>query len=296
MTDRQLKYIVAIAEAGSISLAAKRLYISQPSLSSLLSHVEDEIGVLLFDRDTSPLKPTYAGEQYIAAAKQILGIQRNLDSHFADIRHGKEGRLVLGVGSKLLTHIFPKLIPVFMLHNPGIQIEIVEGSVDYLTEKLHSNEVDAVISNHVINLPNVSSQIISHQRMAIYTPRGLLARMNVNSDADYELSSLKDEPLAHVTTSYQREIINTIFLRYNLSPNILIESSSWELCLSAVDHGLACTILPASSIHDDDVSSRRDALILSEEYAFDTSVYYKGKYYDPDLMNRFILECASLNI
>lgn len=89
MTDRQLKYIVAIAEAGSISLAAKRLYISQPSLSSLLSHVEDEIGVLLFDRDTSPLKPTYAGEQYIAAAKQILGIQRNLDSHFADIRHGK---------------------------------------------------------------------------------------------------------------------------------------------------------------------------------------------------------------
>ena len=47
MTDRQLKYIVAIAEAGSISLAAKRLYISQPSLSSLLSHVEDEIGVLV---------------------------------------------------------------------------------------------------------------------------------------------------------------------------------------------------------------------------------------------------------
>ena len=296
MTDRQLKYIVAIAEAGSISLAAKRLYISQPSLSSLLSHVEDEIGVLLFDRDTSPLKPTYAGEQYITAAKQILGIQRNLDSHFADIRHGKEGRLVLGVGSKLLTHIFPKLIPVFMLHNPGIQIEIVEGSVDYLTEKLHSNEVDAVISNHVINLPNVSSRIISHQRMAIYTPRGLLTGLNANNDADFDLSLMRDEPFALVTTSYQREIINTIFLRYNISPNILIESSSWELCLSAVDHGLASTILPATSIHDDKESACRDTLILPEEYAFDTSVYYKARYYDTDLIERFIQECASLII
>ena len=79
MTDRQLRYLVTLASEGNMTAAAQRLFISQPSLSYLLAHVEKELGIALFNRNTNPISMTYAGERYIAAAQKILGVQRELE-------------------------------------------------------------------------------------------------------------------------------------------------------------------------------------------------------------------------
>ena len=71
MNTRQLQYILMIASTGSFSEAAKRLYVSQPSLSQYVHKLETELGVNLFER-TNPLRLTYAGEVYVEAAKGIL--------------------------------------------------------------------------------------------------------------------------------------------------------------------------------------------------------------------------------
>lgn len=72
MDFRQLQYIIKVAECGNITKAASELYIAQPSLSNYISKVEQELGVLLFDRSTVPIRPTLAGEAYIKDAKKIL--------------------------------------------------------------------------------------------------------------------------------------------------------------------------------------------------------------------------------
>ena len=61
MNLKQAHYIRTIAQEGSITAAAKKLYISQPSLSQMLKQVEAELGVSLFDRSVSPFRPTFAG-------------------------------------------------------------------------------------------------------------------------------------------------------------------------------------------------------------------------------------------
>ena len=78
MNLKKLKYIVTIAELRSISKAANELFISQPSLSSILSNLEKELGVTLFNRSTSHLSLTYAGEKYVETANKILSLENNL--------------------------------------------------------------------------------------------------------------------------------------------------------------------------------------------------------------------------
>ena len=72
MEYRQLKYILKTAEEKSFSLAAKKLYISQPSLSQLIAKTEEKIGAPLFDRSATPIQLTYIGEMYVEMARQIL--------------------------------------------------------------------------------------------------------------------------------------------------------------------------------------------------------------------------------
>ncbi|MGL5314367.1 MAG: LysR family transcriptional regulator, partial [Peptostreptococcaceae bacterium] len=72
MNSKKLNYIITISELQSISKAAAQLFISQPSLSNIVSNLEKELGIKLFNRTTNPISLTYAGERYIETAKKIL--------------------------------------------------------------------------------------------------------------------------------------------------------------------------------------------------------------------------------
>ena len=69
----QMRYFIAVAECRSVTKAAQQLYISQPSLSRCIAAVEEEAGTLLLDRTSRPLSLTFAGQQYYATAKKMLG-------------------------------------------------------------------------------------------------------------------------------------------------------------------------------------------------------------------------------
>ncbi len=107
MNDRQLRYILEIAREGGISQAAQKLYISQPSLSGLLAHVEKEIGAKLFDRSVTPIVPTYAGEKYIEAAEKILMTMEELQNLIGDIGQSRKGRMRVGCGPQHSPFIIP---------------------------------------------------------------------------------------------------------------------------------------------------------------------------------------------
>ena len=97
MNLKQAYYIKTIAQCGSITTAAKKLFVSQPSLSQMLRQLEQEIGLPIFDRSTSPLRLTYAGEKYLYAAERILAVNSELESQLREIRHEHSGRLRLGI-------------------------------------------------------------------------------------------------------------------------------------------------------------------------------------------------------
>ncbi len=95
MNSRQLQYVTTVAETGSISAAAQKLYISQPSLSQYIQKIEGELGIELFER-TSPLRLTTAGKVYVETAKNILLEQSELEKVIGDIKDYKYGSLTIG--------------------------------------------------------------------------------------------------------------------------------------------------------------------------------------------------------
>ena len=85
MNLKQAKYIKTIAECGSITEAAKKLYVSQPSLSKMLLQIEADIELTLFDRSVSPFKITFAGERYLEAADKMLAANEQLEGQIREI-------------------------------------------------------------------------------------------------------------------------------------------------------------------------------------------------------------------
>ncbi len=109
MELRQLQYAIQIAAERNFSRAAEKLHIAQPSLSQQLAKLEKEIGVLLFQRNTSSVELTHAGEKFIEQAQKIIDAVDLLRQEMSDISQLRGGKVVMGsmpiTGSHLLPYV-----------------------------------------------------------------------------------------------------------------------------------------------------------------------------------------------
>ena len=110
MNLKQANYIRTIVREGSISAAARKLFVSQPSLSQMVRQVEAEYGVALFDRSVSPLRLTFAGERYLEAANQILTANERMENELTEIRQENSGLLRLGLSVQRGMQVLPESI------------------------------------------------------------------------------------------------------------------------------------------------------------------------------------------
>ena len=97
MNLKHAQYMMTILQEGSITAAAKKLFISQPSLSQMVKLVETNLGTAVFNRTTEPLSLTPAGEKYMEAAGQILAIHANLEREIEEIRAEEHGKIKFGI-------------------------------------------------------------------------------------------------------------------------------------------------------------------------------------------------------
>lgn len=107
MDFRQIQYLTAIAEYQSITKAADALYISQSAMSHYVQKAEAELGVLLFDRSTTPITLTYAGRKYMESARKILLENDRLMKEFRDITHHMTGKLRIGTSRDRASYMMP---------------------------------------------------------------------------------------------------------------------------------------------------------------------------------------------
>src|SRR6202012_5903451 len=122
-TLRQLSYFIAAAESGSITLASRRANISQPAISTAISHIERELDVQLFLRHHAQgLSLTPAGRALLREAKQLLKQAEGLYSAAADISQQMRGELSVGWFSTLTPIIMPELVQSFVKAFPGTQV------------------------------------------------------------------------------------------------------------------------------------------------------------------------------
>ena len=175
MEFRQLKYIYTVYECGSITKAAEKLFISQPSLSSFIAKTEKQLGVKLFDRSQNKLTLTYAGEKYIKAAERILLIYDRMIKQLEDISENRKGRLRIGIPWQRLEYMAPTLLPRLHEEFGSIEVDIVPGNYSVLEEALRNRKVDFIIVPLLKPDENYSCVEIHRENIYAVTRRGYLS-------------------------------------------------------------------------------------------------------------------------
>ena len=126
MDLKELTYIVTIADEGSISQAAEKLFMAQSSLSQALRVYETELGTPIFMRTTRGVRPTAAGRAFIGHARQMLGSYRRAQSEVWDIEGLQGGQVELGISSYRGMYLLPPVLARFKELYPGVHVEITE--------------------------------------------------------------------------------------------------------------------------------------------------------------------------
>lgn len=135
------EYAYAVYQEHSFSKAAQKLYVSQPWLSSVVKKVEQEIKAQIFDRSTTPISLTPAGQYYIEQVEKVMRIEEEMRAHFAQL-NGQGMKLNIGSSMFFCTYVLPGLFQEFQEKNPQITLTLTEGGNTSAAEKLLSHKLD----------------------------------------------------------------------------------------------------------------------------------------------------------
>lgn len=149
----QLRTFLAVAREGHMTRAAHELHLTQPALSAQLARLEDELGLMLFDRTPKGMVLTEAGQTFRAYAEDALGRLEDGRLALEELRGLERGSLALGGGATATTYLLPPLLGRFHERHPGIRFFVREQASQSVVESLLSGELDL----GVVTLPIAAS-------------------------------------------------------------------------------------------------------------------------------------------
>ena len=295
MDFREMLYITAVADCRSVTAAAKRLYISQPSLSYIISKVEQDVGVKLFERRTYPLTLTYAGEKYVDTARKILLLNDNLRKELADIGMGEKGKISLGMPLERAGYMLSKVVGDFKERYPGVELRLQESKVDNLVEMLLRDEIDFFVApKDRDNLPaGLKTEKIYREELLLVTPPGMVTEemMVPGMEGMVDMGRLSQIPYILLKKGHaNRKKTENILKSHGIVPNTAMEVSS---CISAVQlaaSGLGAAIVPLRALEVLGGKEKFCCYTYSREPdGWDVNVFYKEDVY-LDRAERYLIE------
>lgn len=294
MELRQLQYMLKVAEEGSFSKAAQKLYISQPSLSQCIQRIEQRFGLQLFDRVTTPLRLTYAGEVFVANARRMLNLNHQFQSQMQEIIDFKRGRLTIGVTNIRGSILFPNILPSFCRKFPGIEVSHKDGTLAELEDLAIRGETDLSLINLPLNKPHFISEPLFTESVVLIAPRSHpLNKLAVTRPPwpQIHLADLREEPFLLLQKGRKlRQLADQSFINAGFNPRIVFESDNHETILSLVKAGLGITfgldVSAQFSITDQVAFFTLDKPLPSQTFA---AVYCKERH-----LSRAALEFIAL--
>lgn len=244
----QLPYILTIASTGSLSAAARKLGISQPSLSEYLAGIEKEAGTPLFIRRKRRLYPTTAGQLYLTAAQDILSLLDHAKNSIAQL---DDAQRVLRVGTgqdrgtKLLAQIYPELNRVF----PRLQLVNREGYCGDLKNLLRSRQIDIAINCQVGHESSSLRVIPIHdEEIILALPEYMVPGEAFCNPENLPYVNLKDYEnsvfVLPVEQSAVYELAQTIFSRCEMRPAEIQFATSTTMQAAMIRAGCGIGLLP----------------------------------------------------
>lgn len=248
MNFTNLLYFLTVAEELSLSKAAKKLYISQQSLSGHISRLEKEFGTPLFERYPK-MKLTYAGVCTEKLARQILALNRQMNLQIGDIVNQKKGRLRIGVATRACGRIvLPQVLPQYHNMYPDVELHLEKGLTRDLIDKLNEGDLDIIIGVQFPEWSNIPSMELYHERFCILVPHVIMrslfpentsAVVRAFTENGVDLSAFKKAPFLLMSPNKRvRNISDRLFAKEGFTPNTILQSTDLDTLFSLCVAGL----------------------------------------------------------
>ena len=167
----EMDYVYEVYKEKSFSAAAKKLFVSQPALSTAIKKLEESIGITIFDRSISPIALTEAGKVYIEAVEKIRRIERQMKEELADMSELRTGHLVISGENFVSSFIMPRVMKRFFSKYGGIDVELVESNSPDLRKLLLTDQIDLLIA-HDFDLKVYTAEALFEESLLLAVPEG----------------------------------------------------------------------------------------------------------------------------
>lgn len=253
MNFLNLQYFCAAAEELSFTRAAAKLFISQQSLSSHISRLEDELGVVLFNR-TQPVTLTEAGECLYRHSKILLNQKQQAEKELQDLNDFRRGDLVVGVSTSRGAIILPEILPEFHRRFPQISLRLVEGTTQQINEALYDGRTDLNIGFAVNDPDNIHEDLLSTETLVCVVPLSYLNDPTIGPlpepGTPQDLRAFAACPFIRMSPdSWLGSIFDRCCQDQDISPEIVLETASMSTLMSLCEAGMGAIILPKIFVH-----------------------------------------------
>ena len=251
MQLKDIEYVSAVASEKNFSAAAEKLFISQPALSQAIKRLENELGVVLFNRSTSSVQLSSAGELFLAEGETLLRLSHQLKQHMANLAAQKSGSIRIGISTFYSSYYLARILPAFRSLHPGIRISIVEGKSHELESMAVREEVDFSLIPMPLDQPELVRCHILHQEQilfAIPADSPLRSQLHVSMSMDFpfiDLSCASQEPFIFMHRD-QRFYATALRLCQDagFSPDIACELTNWDAINALIGSGAGVGFVP----------------------------------------------------
>jgi len=239
-TLRQLEYLVAVADAGSVAAAAQGLNVSQPSVSAALAKLEQQLDVqLLIRHHAQGVSLTGSGRQLIAQARNLISHARELQRDARPDSARLAGDLNVGAFETLAAAYMPALVAGFAALHPEVRFHLSEGTQDDLVEGLRRGKIELALTYDLDLPPDVDLKTLARLESYVLLPAGhRLAQAH-----RLRLSQLADEPFVLLDIPPSRDYFVNLLRASGIEPRIAFASPSLELVRGLVGQGLGYSLL-----------------------------------------------------
>ena len=230
MNLKHAQYMMTILQEGSITAAAKKLFISQPSLSQMVKLVETNLGTAVFNRTTEPLSLTPAGEKYMEAAGQILAIHANLEREIEEIRAEEHGKIKFGIPVQRGMMLLPLALPRFFEAYPHVTVELFEQGSSLMEHMVLNGTVDLACMTTVARHEELTYQLLENEELVLLAARSTSLASRIPDGTPISITEAKNERfIANKPGHNVRTIQDSLFIASGIQPKILLETGSIEV-------------------------------------------------------------------
>lgn len=298
MEIKDIEYIKAIVDHGSVTKAAEALYITQPSLSLYIKNMHQRLGFEVFVQHGKKFELTYLGEEFLKHGLNILKIKEDFYDIVQNVLDNKSGRLKLAIPRMRSSYLVPVLLSQFKVLYPNVDIHLNEVSSSNFYHLIENGDVDLALMNASLINPNFETEKIKAEEILIALPSEHPVCQNCLKDnSPYPTIDLqcldKELFILHQRNQFSRHVSEQIFLNNSFQPNKILMTRNIETAINLVANGLGVCFINISHIKYLNVGDKIQLFSLQKKFYVDLIVAYRKQRQLPAFARDFIEICKT---